>query len=776
MYSYKLILAIVVIIFSGMKLEAQDSLAIGSWESHLPFTTSNYVSQKHDKIIYSTKYSIFTIDKEDFSIEFFDKLNLLTDVGIDKHKYDDEGEQLLVLYEDSGIDIIHNDEVIYIPDIKNNSSIIGDKKINNIQINSDRSALLSCGFGLVEFDLEDHEFGFTCFMDMPVYQALHFGKYIIAATLDGLYYFDKEAHNNPADFQLWEHLASENNLPDIYAAVDVIEWKEKLYFASPDRLWKADEELIFELVYETDQDSEIAFINKIYGDLLLGVNWSYDVGRILFFDEEDNFVQSHGLCANKVKYAEFDEQGRIWFADEKGDIRYTNNKIYPCKTIDINSPYSINISDVASKDDRVYVASGGVDPSYTYVWRRDGFFIWDGEKWKNYNEIEFPEFQNRAIYDFFRILPDPIEDKVYIGTYHRGLIVLDETDDSMQFFTQENSTLAGKTGDTSRERISGLALDRDQNLWISNFGAPQPISIFTKNGEWKAFNVDSGKDLRDIVIDHNGYKWVIIDRDAEGLLVFDEGADLNSSADDQQIILSKNNSNLQSNNVNAIEVDRDGDIWIGTDDGPVVFECAASVFTGDCKGIRRITDLEGINAYLLDDVKITCIESDGANRKWFGSENGIFVQSPSGVEEIFHFTKENSPLFDNTIIDLSYNEESGVMYIATAKGLMSYKTMTTGGDDKHQSEVYAYPNPVRPEYTGPIAIKGFARDSNIKITDIQGQLIHEGKALGGQAIWDGYDYSGRRAASGVYLVFATSSETFDEPDTVVTKILVINGE
>jgi hypothetical protein len=321
-----------------------------------------------------------------------------------------------------------------------------------------------------------------------------------------------------------------------------------------------------------------------------------------------------------------------------------------------------------------------------------------------------------------------------------------------------------------------LAFDDQENLWISNFGAPKPIAVFTNNEEWYSFSVQSGKDLRDVTIDHYGNKWIIIDREAEGFLIYNEGNDLTNPIDDNQKIVSKNNSNLESNKVNAIEVDLEGDVWVGTSDGVVVFECGNNVFENSCQGNRRKTVLEGIPAYLLDDVNISCIETDGGNRKWFGSENGIFVQSPSGEDQIHHFTRENSPLFDNNIIDLAYNESNGTMFIATAKGVMAFRTITSGGGAKQGENIFAYPNPVRPDYYGPIAIKGFARDSNIKITDINGQLIHESTAQGGQAIWDGYDYNGRRAASGVYLVYASTTDSFDEPDAIVTKILVIKGK
>ncbi|HNM27452.1 MAG TPA: regulator, partial [Saprospiraceae bacterium] len=154
--------------------------------------------------------------------------------------------------------------------------------------------------------------------------------------------------------------------------------------------------------------------------------------------------------------------------------------------------------------------------------------------------------------------------------------------------------------------------------------------------------------------------------------------------------------------------------------------------------------------------------------------NGIFVQSGSGEVQEARFTATNSPLFDNAITDIAINQSTGEAWIGTEKGLISVRAEATQGGAVNSDAPYAYPNPVRPDYDGPIAIYGLARDANVKITDISGNLVYEGKALGGQAIWNGRDYLGRRAASGVYLVFATSSETFDNPDAVIAKVVILN--
>lgn len=777
MIRFKYIYLLFILIFCfKIRSEAQDSLALGHWETHLPYTTGTWVTQSEQKIIYSTGWSILTIDKTDFSIEKIDKVNGLSSTNITRQIFDQKRKQLIVLYEDSGIDFLQDQKTIYVPDIKNNRSISGDKQIYNIFIGDDDIAYLSCGFGLTTYDLTDNKFNFTCFTGMAVSQTFANELYYLIATEDGLYAFDRKSTKNPADFSQWIHLDQSNNLPSIYTALDVAGANESIYLATERGLWKADQSLDFTKIFTTGDDGTNQFLSPSPKGLMLGIRYGWGNSRIFFFDANDQHTVSNYLCSNRITHAVVDQHGVLWYADETGDIRYSETPEGACEVVQVNSPWSASVSDLAALEGKLFIAAGGVDGSYVPLYKKDGFFIWDGDKWNNYNRFLVSEFESRNIQDIFRILPHPDGEKVYIGSYINGLIVLNTAGGQMEYYNKNNSTLAGKPGDDANDRIAGLALDDQENLWISNFGAPKPISVFTKEGNWKAFNVISSQDLRDVIIDQNGVKWFIIDRDGDGLLLYDDNNTPMDESDDRQRIISKNNSNLQSNKVNAVKMDLDGNVWVGSEDGPVVFECGSDVFRDECRGSRRKTVLEGIPAYVLDDVSITAIEVDGANRKWFGCFNGVFVQSPTGEEQLYHFTSENSPLPDNHIIDLAYDGTNGRMYIATAKGVVSIRTMTSTGRKNHSGDIYAFPNPVRPEYDGPIAIKGLARDSNVKITDINGRLIYETRALGGQAIWDGKDYNGRKAASGVYLVWASGTETLEKPDAIVTKILFIHGK
>lgn len=174
-------------------------------------------------------------------------------------------------------------------------------------------------------------------------------------------------------------------------------------------------------------------------------------------------------------------------------------------------------------------------------------------------------------------------------------------------------------------------------------------------------------------------------------------------------------------------------------------------------GNRPIISQDNFNGYLLGGEEILSIEVDGANRKWVGTKNGLFLLSEDGYEQLLYLNKENSPLFDNEVNKLAFDGQTGMLYVSTSVGIQSFRTSSTVGRPKMNVEsCKCFPHPVAPGYDGPIAFPGLADMANVKITDISGRLVYETTALGGQAIWNGSDYNGRRAQSGVYLVFVVN--------------------
>jgi len=750
--------------------------AIGEWQSHLPYQSFNRITQSDSKIIFATQWSLLFVDKEDFSDDKLSKVEGLSDIGISEIAYDLVNQQLIVGYDNSNIDIVKGSEVINLPNIKTNLTLIGNKEINKIHIANEEFAYFATDFGLVELNLTTYDFGFTVFTGMKVEDVQSIGSRLYIATEEGIFTIDLAADVNQGDFSFWESLGVESGLPTVYSCRAMAVFEGELYGVIDEQLWKQTE-AGFNFLYEVSfPNFKIETLSASGSNLLLGLKDNAFSSKLLFFDAGDDFTEGRRGCTDRITDVVEDEQGRIWYADEFNEVRYSSSKNEECQRLRFNSPFSHKASDMDVHEGELYIASGGVTENFGTLADREGVYIFSDNNWSNINEGSYAPFKENELLNFYQVLHHPNEERYFLGTYWGGLAEIDKTTSALTVYTKENSTLQGTIGDEARERIAGLAFDDTANLWVTNIGAPKPLSVLTPEGTWHSYEIDIiDKGLTDINIDQNGYKWIVVFGNQGGITVYSEEGTVADPTDDKQIFLNQSNSELTTNNVNTIVSDLDGSVWVGTAKGPVIFDCGDEVFSGDCVGRKIQVAQDSIGANLLADVEIRVIEIDGANRKWFGSRNGIFVQSPDGITAELRFTVDNSPLFDDNIIDLKYDGDTGLMYIATNKGVQSYRTASTNGERFHrESKIYAYPNPVRPEYNGPIAIKGLVRDANVKITDVNGRLVFETEALGGQATWDGNDLDGNKAATGVYLVFSTNDSSFDNPDAVVTKILFIN--
>lgn len=772
----RLFLLSVLFLFSGISIFSQSNTAIGEWKSYLPLKNSKHYAYGNGKIFAATTSGLIIIENEDLSAEFYTKISGLQGVGLELIEYDPVRDQVIIVYDNSLIELFSSEESFAIKDIELNSNIQGSKKINQLHIdNQAQFCYFSTSFGVVQYNLERKEFGFTSFSEQEIFHTITYGNLLITATDQGAYYFDLTSNLNPSDFNSWKLLGTNNNLPKVYQSTFLQLVNNELYLVVDEFIYKAGDDLQFENVYEYDGLFTVKDLEEINSGWALTLKDEEGQGEIHFLNEDNELIVNNMDCPNKPNNIIQDENGRIWLSDDWDRIRYLESVEQPCKFIDYNAPQSSSASDLSIKDNTLYVASGGVSDVFGYLGSRDGFYIFGDNKWRNLNQFNYAPIADNDFQNVFRIKPHPNKDLLYAGSYWAGLIEYNLIDGSHRFFNKDNSSLQGATGDESRTRISGLTFDRQNNLWISNFAADKPLSVLTNEGNWFSFDVISNGSLADIVIDPSGLLWIMVAGNSGGVLVYDVGENIQDPTDDRQRFFNANNSELPTNVIKSIASDVEGDIWVGTADGITIFECGSGAFDEGCIGNRPTFTVlsDSVDGYLLDDEVVQSILVDGANRKWLGTKNGLFLQSPDGEQELNHFTEVNSPLVSNEILDLAYNEVNGEVFIATTKGILSYRSASTGANRTHQSEVYAYPNPVHPDYTGTIAIKGLARDANVKITSLNGNLVHETTALGGQAVWDGNLYDGTKASAGVYLVFSSTTDIFFDPNSYVTKILLV---
>jgi ligand-binding sensor domain-containing protein len=273
-----------------------------------------------------------------------------------------------------------------------------------------------------------------------------------------------------------------------------------------------------------------------------------------------------------------------------------------------------------------------------------------------------------------------------------------------------------------------------------------------------------------IIIDRNDRKWINIPRsNRRGVFVFDDKGTTpfnyySSSFRDQQ------QNEINANGYFCVAEDLNGTIWVGTDNGPVSFSSPDQVARGRCNRVVISGD-SSEPYYLLYGEKVTAIAVDGANRKWFGTEgSGVFCVDINGDDiKVTNFTTENSLLISNVITSIAINNNTGEVFIGTDKGIVSYMGEAIVGKADY-SNVYAYPNPVRPATDNMVIITGLMSNSTVKITDLNGNLITQGTSVGGQFTWNCTKRNGQRVTSGIYLVLAS---TPDGKEGVATKIMVI---
>ena len=219
--------------------------------------------------------------------------------------------------------------------------------------------------------------------------------------------------------------------------------------------------------------------------------------------------------------------------------------------------------------------------------------------------------------------------------------------------------------------------------------------------------------------------------------------------------------------------DHDGTIWIGTLSGLILAKNPETIFNQNYNFEQiKIPRNDGTDEadYLLDNESINDIEVDGINRKWIATaSSGVFLVSADGTETIEHFTTENSPLPSNTVLSIAINQKSGEVFFGTDNSIISYQSDTAEGAESF-SDIRAYPNPVREDFTGLITIAGLVENTTVKITDMAGNVVYATTSKGSLATWDGTTTDGKRVSSGVYFAVCT---TANKKVYARTKLLVL---
>jgi sugar lactone lactonase YvrE len=768
------------------------------WKDHFSFSQGKGVATDGKLIYCISDGGLFTYNPIDNSTERFSKLNGLSDNLPIKLFSDLANKIICIVYKNSNVDFIVDGRIINYNAIKNNLSFLS-KKINSVKFDYP-FAYFACSFGIIKYDLIKNETKENYAIspsgiEVEIFDLEIEGDTIFASNKDNLLFARK---SNPllADYNNWKIF------PGIQSGkyVKIVKQNKTLL------LNKNSQSLC---VYKNGLFSvRENYNNAILKDVILIKDRIFTIWDKYINPGPNQFASSrytiYDLNLNQIK--EYDnytvgapfvnptgvaiKDDIIYFSDASYGFIKTNLNVTSAEAIYINGPASNSINKLVALDGNLYIAPvsynefGGSNYIGTEV------SLYSKNSWKTISKLPAD-----TLFDFCNLTIDPIDNShIYVATWGVGLTEFKNGKFTKLYNEKNSSQLPVRVADYRNLRTGASAFDKDLNLWVLNANVKQLLHVKKnmagedKKENWVGFdfsNVIDNPDqiIQNFIVTSKGLKIIPIKR-SQGLIVFDD-KDENGKAFSQPTkanckILKKeeNKGALPSNQVTALAEDYDGNVWIGTDNGlAVLYNPDLILKQEDGWDAQRLKlDFEGRVQFILDKEYITCITIDGANRKWYGTiNNGVYCFSPDGYTQIYHFTAENSPLLSNVIRDIAIDNKTGEVFFGTDIGLISLKGEATVGAEDFKN-TFVYPNPVRPEYTGNITISGLMDRTDIKITDVSGNLVFKGVSAGGQLLWDGKNFDGNRVATGVYYLMLSAPSVTEEDKRLseIKKLLFIH--
>ena len=758
--------AISVLLF--LFLPSRGQTPLGSWSDHLIYNTAKSVAVGAKEVYASTGSSIIVYNKDFAELKKMSRITGLTETGISTIAWSEEHKALIVAYTSTNVDLIKNNIISNIPDISR-KYIAGKKEINRIRTYG-KFAYLACNFGIVVIDIikkeisdtwkpgtgsENSEVWDIAFGNGKIYAATGSGVFSADLSDPGLAYFGK-----------WSLL---NILP-------YPEGKYSSVIFSGNKLYVN--------LRTTDSSGDLVYIVDNGYSLLASasgtINSSFEPatgGFIISSPSLVRYYNNDGSLNKNISSYSSNESGTpnisqavadgsdIWIADiNTGLVRGENMSAFSALTLP--GPVSNNGYSVASYNGKTIICGGGADDSWNNFWRPLQVSIHENNSWTSLSPA--------SITDAMRAIVDPgNSNHLFISTWGMGLLEY-LNNNLVKQYTESNSPLQTTIPGQPYVRICGMAMDKNKNLWITQSEVIGSIKVLKPDGNWIVNNLTiEAPTIGDIIITRNGHKWIILPG-GYGLFILDDNNTPDIFSDDRYKKMPvKDTENKIVPIVYSIAEDMDGNIWVGTDEGPLIYYNPEKVFDSDITASRILVprnDGTGLGIYMLSTEAITSIAVDGANRKWLGTaSSGAYLLAPDGTTQIRNHNEQNSPILSNSILSLAVDNKTGDVWFGTSKGVQSVRGDATAGEEKF-TNVYTFPNPVRDDFTGNVTIAGLMRDSQIRITDISGNLVYETVSEGGLATWDMKTYNGKHIATGVYLIFCASN---DGSQSFVTKMLVI---
>ena len=711
---------------------AQD-IPLGTWRVHASFNAISAITADDAHVYGASSNAIMIFAREDKSLSVISKLDGLHGGTITAIQADATTKQLLIAYDDGVIDILWNNTLKTLDPLRQ-STITGSRRINHILVQGSL-AYLSTDFGVLVLDLPRAEVKET-WRDLgstgntlKINAAAVREDSIFLATEKGVLAGRTSA--NLLDFRNWRHFDSgELNTAaktvaifqgSLYAALDTQglyrytagSWIKESVFAGS----------TFQAVSATSQALHVIENGKVWR--FTGTGEPTPITDALL-------LQPLTLIENRGKY---------WIGDGLNGL--LSDDTGPFQQYLPNGPAGPPASRLTYAGGVIYAVSGGYSASRQPLNRVGMINKFEQGTWSA-TTATLPDITDVAV--------DVHTATVYAASFQGGLEV--NQGGNVKVLTAGNSPLKSDGGAV---KVTALA-PATEGLWVANYGASTPLHLLKPDNTWESMTAPftAARYPIDLALDPFGYVWAVLDPEVDGgILVYDL-----ATGGSEYITETAGSGALPNRSVLTAVTDRDGLVWTGTAAGVSYF------FDPTNDASRPIFE----SRFLLRDDQVTSIAIDGGNRKWMGTGRGVWLFNPTGEALVHHFTTANSPLLSDNILDIEINAQTGEVFFATDKGLVSFRGDATEGTAVFQ-QVKIFPNPVTSAFMGTVAINGLATDAIVKITDISGKMIWQTQAQGGTASWNVQDYHGKRAATGIYLVFAS---TPDGSESAVGKIAVID--
>lgn len=729
----------------------QNNTPTYTWRMHLPYNSVRQIIEANQKLYVLADVGIYEFGLKSGEANFLTKVNGFSESNVVRMGYSSAYSTLVIAYKSGNIDLLKNNVIINIPGIMR-SSIFGSKEIYDIKIYNNL-AYLSTAFGIVILDLDAEEI-------IDDYQNLGSGGVPLAVnslailkdtifigTTEGIKYAPSQSSNvNLKNYASWQSY----NQFDSASLMEV--YDDALYFVSDSILhrYKNNKFIYVENAQKKGYQSMVVSNEHL-------IICRYEGIALM---EKNGDISEYGEVA--MQYAIQDFQENLWFGGfYRGLIKKTPSGEISYYTP--QGPFASTNYEMIGQDNSLWVSSGGHTSAYAPTYNSYGYYRYEDGNWFNRNVSD--PFAGSML-DFTSIYVPKNRNETWLGSFGSGLLKL-ENGNPVKRYNSSNSSL--KTSVGANEIVSGMVYDSKGNLWISNYETDKALVVFRADGTWEDFNLGT-KRLGEMIIDQNDQLWILVPRTSgNGIVVAKELS--NGSIRTRFLSTTKNNGGLPSNNVNALAMDKDGEIWVGTESGIAVFYNPSLVFDGGINADAQQIIIDDGNdiGYLLGNEVVNDIKIDGGNRKWVATNNGAWLIKEDGSEVVQHLTSANSPLPGDIINCIGIIPNTGEVFFGSTNGIASFRSDATEANDVHENTL-VFPNPVHPTYDGPITISGLPEDATVKIVDIAGRVVYELIAVGGTAVWNGLNFDGEKPQTGVYLIFSANKE---DEDSLVSKLLIV---